>query len=140
MSMAMAASGGDRDQKIREAAYLIWLEEGCPSGRDVDHWLKAAERVALAEFEANAPALVHGHRPLIPAVAFQLVQPDALERAQVLQRLRDIERQQQVDRSVEIQPAKLVRPLAIPDLAARRIPPGPDHGKNILRKAVNDNR
>ncbi|MBL8893207.1 MAG: DUF2934 domain-containing protein, partial [Rhizobiales bacterium] len=33
MSMAMAASGGDRDQKIRETAYLIWMEEGCPSGR-----------------------------------------------------------------------------------------------------------
>ncbi|MFO0991984.1 MAG: DUF2934 domain-containing protein [Hyphomicrobiales bacterium] len=49
MSMAMAASGGDRDQKIREIAYLIWLEEGCPSGREVDHWLKATERVALAE-------------------------------------------------------------------------------------------
>lgn len=49
MSMAMAASGGDREQKIRETAYLIWLEEGCPSGRDVDHWMKAAERVALSE-------------------------------------------------------------------------------------------
>ncbi len=49
MSMAMTASGGDREQKIREIAYLIWLEEGCPSGRDVDHWAKATERVALAE-------------------------------------------------------------------------------------------
>ncbi len=49
MSMAMAASGGDREQKIREIAYLIWLEEGCPSGRDVDHWVKASERLALGE-------------------------------------------------------------------------------------------
>jgi len=48
MSMAMA-SGGDREQKIRETAYLIWMEEGCPSGRDVDHWLKACDRVALSE-------------------------------------------------------------------------------------------
>ncbi len=49
MSMAMAASGGDREEKIRELAYLIWLEEGCPSGRDVDHWMKATQRVGLAE-------------------------------------------------------------------------------------------
>ena len=48
MSMAMTASGGDREQKFRETAYLIWMEEGCPSGRDVDHWLKACERVDLA--------------------------------------------------------------------------------------------
>ena len=57
MSMAMTASGGDRDQKIREVAYLIWLEEGCPSGRDVDHWLKASERVAVADIKpADPPA------------------------------------------------------------------------------------
>jgi hypothetical protein len=44
----MAASGGDREQKIRETAYLIWMEEGCPSGRDYEHWVKACERVDLA--------------------------------------------------------------------------------------------
>ncbi|MBL8908172.1 MAG: DUF2934 domain-containing protein [Rhizobiales bacterium] len=57
MSMAMAASGGDREQKIREVAYMIWMEEGCPTGRDVDHWLKACERIALAEaVPGDAPA------------------------------------------------------------------------------------
>lgn len=57
MSMAMAASGGDREDKIREIAYLIWMEEGCPSGRDVDHWLKACDRVAIAEaVPADVPA------------------------------------------------------------------------------------
>ena len=32
--MTEAASGGDREHRIREIAYLIWLEEGCPNGRD----------------------------------------------------------------------------------------------------------
>ena len=72
MSMAMAASGGDREQKIRETAYLIWMEEGCPSGRDVDHWLKACERVALAEVvPGDAPP------PAKPAAAKTPAKPKA---------------------------------------------------------------
>src|SRR5687767_3134129 len=81
------------------------------------------ECVAFAEFETDAPAVVHGHRPLIPAVALQLVQPNALERAQVLQRLGDVERQQKIDRRFEIQSPKLVRVLAFPNLPGRRVAP-----------------
>jgi hypothetical protein len=33
--------GGSADDKIRERAYLIWVDEGRPEGRDVDHWLRA---------------------------------------------------------------------------------------------------
>ena len=29
------------DEEIRETAYSIWQEEGCPDGRHVEHWLKA---------------------------------------------------------------------------------------------------
>jgi len=54
MSMAMAASGGDREHRIREIAYLIWQEEGCPHGRDREHWLKACERVAIEEARPTA--------------------------------------------------------------------------------------
>ncbi len=32
---------------IAEAAYHIWLSEGCPTGRDQDHWRQAQEAVAL---------------------------------------------------------------------------------------------
>lgn len=81
MSMAMAASGGDRDQKIRETAYLIWLEEGCPSGRDVDHWLKACERVALSE-------LVPGDAP--PAKPVKTVKPAAKPKAAAAARPRKV--------------------------------------------------
>src|SRR5262245_46990416 len=31
----------EQNQEIRELAYRIWQEEGCPDGHAVDHWLKA---------------------------------------------------------------------------------------------------
>lgn len=30
-----------RERRIRERAYFIWLDEGCPPGKDLDHWLQA---------------------------------------------------------------------------------------------------
>ncbi|UPJ55107.1 hypothetical protein [Bradyrhizobium sp. 192] len=44
--------------------------------------------IAFAELESDAPALVDRHRPLPFAIA--LVQPDALQRAQVAKRFCDI--------------------------------------------------
>src|ERR1700754_97949 len=52
--------------------------------------------VAFFKLEKDAPARIHGHRPLMSAIAFELVKPDAPQRAQVLQRRRHIERQQQI--------------------------------------------
>lgn len=34
-----------REQRIRERAYQLWIEEGCPHGRALDHWTKAAALV-----------------------------------------------------------------------------------------------
>ena len=31
----------DRDDRIREIAYFLWLEEGCPEGAAERHWLAA---------------------------------------------------------------------------------------------------
>lgn len=31
----------DRDDRIRELAYLLWLEEGYPEGQAERHWLMA---------------------------------------------------------------------------------------------------
>lgn len=31
---------------IRQRAYQIWEEEGCPQGRALDHWLKAEGSIA----------------------------------------------------------------------------------------------
>ena len=36
----------DLEQRIRERAFGIWLDEGRPEGRDKIHWDKASELVA----------------------------------------------------------------------------------------------
>jgi hypothetical protein len=36
-------------QGIRERAYQIWLEEGCPEGRELDHWDMATKLVAIED-------------------------------------------------------------------------------------------
>jgi hypothetical protein len=42
----------DLEQRIRERAYKIWLDEGCPEGRANVHWEMARELVAI---EDNTP-------------------------------------------------------------------------------------
>lgn len=32
---------GEREQAIRERAYLLWEEEGRPYGKHLEHWLRA---------------------------------------------------------------------------------------------------
>src|SRR6202051_3125632 len=92
--------------------------------------------IALAKLETDAPPRVHGHRPLIFPLAFQLVQTNAFERAKIAQRFGDVQRQQQIDSRFEVEAAQLVQPLAFPDLAGHGIAPRPDHGINILRQTV----
>jgi hypothetical protein len=41
----------NRDHLIRQRAYRLWQQQGCPQGRQADHW-RAAER-ELAEDEPN---------------------------------------------------------------------------------------
>jgi hypothetical protein len=31
----------ENQEEIRLIAYRLWEEEGCPHGRDTEHWLKA---------------------------------------------------------------------------------------------------
>ena len=38
----------NRDEEIRQAAYKLWQEDGCPDGYDVQHWLRA-EAIWLEE-------------------------------------------------------------------------------------------
>jgi len=52
----------DVEQRIRDRAYAIWLEEGCPHGRDADHWVQA-EHAILAEAVA-----VPDHAPVVAVV------------------------------------------------------------------------
>jgi hypothetical protein len=39
----------DLEQRIRERAHRIWLEEGCPEGRAKIHWDMATELVAIED-------------------------------------------------------------------------------------------
>jgi Protein of unknown function (DUF2934) len=43
------------EERIRERAYALWLENGCAEGNAEQHWL-AAEREVLAMMTAQAPA------------------------------------------------------------------------------------
>jgi hypothetical protein len=38
-----------REERIRRRAYQLWQQDGCPEGRALDHWDKAAELVAIEE-------------------------------------------------------------------------------------------
>jgi hypothetical protein len=75
----------DVEQRIRDRAYAIWLEEGRPHGRDADHWFKA-ERAILAEAAAVADvapvvAVVKAPRKTTnakPRAAVKTAEPEAV--------------------------------------------------------------
>jgi Protein of unknown function (DUF2934) len=50
----------DRDQRIRETAYFLWLEEGCPEGEADRHWLTAE---GLVESELRRGKSSQGETP-----------------------------------------------------------------------------
>ncbi len=37
------------EDRIRERAYRLWLEEGQPEGKDAEHWEKARELLAIED-------------------------------------------------------------------------------------------
>jgi len=39
----------ERLARIRERAYRLWEEDGCPEGRDVEFWERAKELVGMEE-------------------------------------------------------------------------------------------
>ena len=38
----------DREQRIKERAYHIWQQEGCPEGREKEHWHQAMRELGSA--------------------------------------------------------------------------------------------
>ena len=42
------------DEEIALGAYRIWLQEGCPHGRDKENWLKAREQLLSIRAKENA--------------------------------------------------------------------------------------
>ncbi len=62
--------------------------------------------IAAFEAKANAPRAVDRNRPLALSVAFERVQPDALERTDVIQSFGGIQDCQQLQRRFGIETAK----------------------------------
>lgn len=46
------------DEEIALSAYRIWLQQGCPHGRDKEHWLKAREQLISVRAKENAAKAV----------------------------------------------------------------------------------
>jgi hypothetical protein len=44
-----------RDEEIRQIAYHLWLDEGCPHGRQEEHWFKAESIWRARQAEAAQP-------------------------------------------------------------------------------------
>ena len=61
----------ERDQRVREIAYFLWVGEGCPDGEAERHW-GAAE--ALYDSDAVERKRIEGEPPGEPAEEF-LVRP-----------------------------------------------------------------
>ena len=38
-------TNGPRHEQIANVAYFIWMSEGCPEGRDTNHWYQAEEQL-----------------------------------------------------------------------------------------------
>lgn len=54
------------EQTIREAAYLIWENEGRPDGCAVDHWMRAVQQVEARlgtqdPLEGDTEAVIEGN-------------------------------------------------------------------------------
>lgn len=47
---------GDRDTRIRDEAYRIWVEAGRPGGAEQEHWLEAERRVCASERDETVVA------------------------------------------------------------------------------------
>ncbi len=40
-------------ERIRERAYHLWQEDGCPHGRDTEYWIRAEELLAMADYPSG---------------------------------------------------------------------------------------
>jgi hypothetical protein len=47
------ATDDDLERRIRERAHRIWEEEGCPEGREQDHWDQAKLIISLEDGQAS---------------------------------------------------------------------------------------
>jgi hypothetical protein len=41
----------DQEDRIRALAHQLWAEDGCPDGREDEHWFRAADIIRRQDFE-----------------------------------------------------------------------------------------
>jgi len=61
----------DRDERIRQRAYQLWREEGCPAGREQAHWEMATELVAIEDNQRGTLKPVQQENPVEPLEAVE---------------------------------------------------------------------
>jgi hypothetical protein len=44
----------DVEKRVRQRAYEIWQREGCPEGREAEHWTLAKEEIAIEDNQNQA--------------------------------------------------------------------------------------
>ena len=42
------------EKRVKQRAYEIWQREGCPEGREADHWALAKEEIAIEDNQNQA--------------------------------------------------------------------------------------
>jgi hypothetical protein len=56
----------DRNDRIREVAYFLWLEDGCPEGQAERHWSTAEALLASGSNASRSRASLRATRRAIP--------------------------------------------------------------------------
>jgi hypothetical protein len=46
-------SGFWHEQRVRDRAYEIWQQAGCPEGKSDEHWLQAETEISAEERDLN---------------------------------------------------------------------------------------
>jgi hypothetical protein len=109
----------DFDERVRQRAYRLWVEEGCPEGRSDAHWDKARELVAIEENHR------HTTKPVVNEPWGEPVEPiEAVKNAGEFPTMTDLSEQQAAPKRTEaaraptkrkttvapVKPAKAARP------------------------------
>jgi hypothetical protein len=71
----------DQEPHIRELAYRLWEEAGCPDGRNDDFWHAARELIAAQAAESAEAAEAEAAEPAPPAAAAESPAPATAAKA-----------------------------------------------------------
>jgi len=64
----------DFEERVRQRAYRLWVQEGCPEGRSDAHWDKARELVAIEESQKLVTKPVQGEGSGDPAEPIEAIE------------------------------------------------------------------